>query len=232
MHDDEEMPPRQDGPDAPDVPQEAGDPFDLPWYGSPWPPYLPYPTGDLLPISPAGAKLLVGPGWSRLIDKAFQSLSGLADYGVEIVGVMHYHGALLLGLGTPRREEADRNPVVRYALDGLAQEFEGLVYESLLICEVCGGAGGRSEGSVTRTLCAAHALVIEAGADERGLWLKHGWRDAEVREGPPPSWPFDHHMENPDEYPLPAGDDENEGAADDDPWDYFERGSAEEPPTV
>jgi hypothetical protein len=215
MHDsDEEMPPsRQDEPDVPEVPEEGGDPLDLPWYGCPWPPYLPFPTGDLLPISPSGAKLLVGPGWAAMIDKAFQSLSGLADYGVEIVGVMHYHGALLLSLGTPRREDRDVDPVVRYALDGLAQEFERLVYESLLICEVCGVAGGRSDGAVTRTLCHSHALVIEAGADERALWIQHGWRDAALRAGSPPGWPFEHELANSDEYPFLAGDDEDEGGA-------------------
>jgi hypothetical protein len=166
------------------------DPLDLPWYGTPWPPYLPKPGGALPVWTREGARLCVGPGWLRLVNRAFDIIDPVAHGGVQILSLMHYRGALLIRAGVPDTPDDVLDAVTRYVIEGVAHDLELLSYQSMLTCEVCGDAGDPGQGADARALCREHAADMAVGKSELALWEEYGWCDATRLEHPPrPMWP-------------------------------------------
>jgi hypothetical protein len=174
---------------------DAGDsdPLDQPWYGVPWPPYLPTPEGQLLELTSEGAKLCVGPGWFSLVDRAFAQLKRFSAYSIRITGVMHIRGALVLN-AVARERTADDTPFpVACALEEMAFELDQISYESATTCEVCGDAVGfgGAGGLVERTMCIDHSLAYATGVNEQCMWEEYGWTAPVRVEAPLHSPPSD-----------------------------------------
>lgn len=139
-------------------PTEGVDPADLPWTGTPWPPYLPMPDGSWVGITRDNIMLCTPAGWRWVAARIFDLCERTS--GAQIKALSQHQGRLLVRIGVHEAiggelwllSSKDQLEVMT-----LAKAVERLCGETLLMCEVCGGPVELDRTTPRcRTLCEDH----------------------------------------------------------------------------
>jgi hypothetical protein len=144
--------------DDAEQPHDQVDSQDLPWFGEPWPPYLPMPDGSWVGITRANIMLCTPLGWRWVAARVFDLCERVA--AVEILALSQHRGRLLMRVGMRETLVDDGDWASGhqgFALSKLEGAIERLCDETLHMCEVCGGPVNiPAHVPRTRTLCGSH----------------------------------------------------------------------------
>jgi hypothetical protein len=147
-------------------------PDDLPWFGTPWPPYLPRPDGSWIGINRDNIMLCTPKGWRWVAARVFDLCERVP--GVEIIALSQHRGRLLVRIGNRAAavdDEEWQSVGDRFALGRLEAASERLCNETLKMCEVCGGPVSIPAGVPRpRTLCNIHVGGQRTTVDDDDSW--------------------------------------------------------------
>ena len=139
-------------------PHDGVDPEDMPWSGTPWPPYLPKPDGSWVGITRDNIMLCTPAGWRWVAARIFDLCERTPC--AQIKALSQHQGRLLVRIGVHESigdelwllDSKDQLEVMT-----LTKAVERLCGETLLMCEVCAGPVAMERNVPRdRTLCEDH----------------------------------------------------------------------------